>query len=213
MKSAFARIQVTRLMRLACLVMWPALCNSYSWGQEAKHRLTLREIGPLAAETLAQRDGYQNGDLITQSDVKLVMKTLASFGWVPKDQKELINLTLPDDDPLKQILSTVDGTRFMRQSGGAVLIYDRMDRVCRVFGGERMLVAMARLPDGHRYAELKRPYGVPGFLDLLPKTGSGRRRSIKDYDQPTGRIYTEQQLITRLEETFQSQLKAAAPTN
>ena len=42
------------------------------------------------------------------------------------------------------------------------------------------------------------PYGVPDFLDLLPKNSSGRVRTIKDYDKPTGRIYTEEELLRRL---------------
>lgn len=151
---------------------------------------------------LAQREDYQPGDLLTNSDVKEVLKALAAAGWQPPDQKDILAHTLPDDDTLVRTLSTERGKRFMRKVAEDDLIFDRLDRVSRTYGGERMVNDLAKLPDGYKYAKTKRPNGVPGFLDLLPKTGSGKKRSIKDYDKPTGRIYCEKQLLERLENSY-----------
>jgi len=51
-------------------------------------------------------------------------------------------------------------------------------------------------------AKMDRPRGVPGFLELLPKNRSGKTRTIKDYQQPTGLIYTEKQLLKRLKQSY-----------
>jgi hypothetical protein len=99
----------------------------------------------------------------------------------------------------------------MRRVSGFDLIYDRLDRVSRVSGGQRMLEAIVRLPDGQRYAKPKSqlPHGVPDFLELLPKNSSGKVRTIRDYDKPTGRLYTADDLLARLRHNP----LAAAPAN
>ncbi len=207
--------RVTQLHRTCCGVAF-ACCVFLSVGQSdgtaqtVERRPTLEQVCRITTVQLAKRENYQSGDLITQSDVKGVLKALAGAGWQPADGKKIIALALPDDDPLVKILGTKRGERFMRQSAGADLIYDRLDRVCRVSGGQRMITDLAKLPNGHKFAQLDRPHGVPGFLDLLPKTASGMRRSIKEYRKPTGRIYTEKQLLQRLKESYRGKVDTAS---
>ncbi len=211
MNRTLFHLSLSSTIAFACFVMLGAGQASISSAQTDQQRLSLEQIGSLTSAELAQREGYQSGDLITQSDVKAVLKTLVGAGWQPADHKEILNLALPDDDALVRTLGTNNGRKFMRQAAGADLIYDRLDRVCRVSGGERMITDLAKLPDGGKYAQLKRPNGVPGFLDLLPKTASGKRRSIKNYEAPTGRIYNETQLTKKLEESYQA--KDKKPSN
>ena len=206
MNRTLLQIALSRTIGLACFALL-GVCSgpTSSLAQSTDKRPSLEQISSLTAEEIAQRKGYQSGDLITQSDVTTVLKSLAAAGWKPADAKEIVSLALPDDDALVRILGTNQGNRFMRQTASVELIYDRLDRVCRVYGGQRMITDLAKLPDGAKLTHLKRPYGVPGFLDLLPKTASGKRRSIKDYEKPTGRIYTEEQLLKRLEASYQNE--------
>jgi hypothetical protein len=96
---------------------------------------------------------------------------------------------------------------------GFDLIYDRLDRVSQVAEGQRTIDALVKLPDGEKYSLPKKqtPKGVPDFLDLLPKHGSGKVRTIKNYDKPTGRVYTEGDLVRRLTRSLQNPDPAPAP--
>ncbi len=170
--------------------------------QETKDRPSPAQVGHLVRKELGQREGYQAGDLINQADMKRVLKALTSKGWKPSDTKQLLADSLPENDPLVRVLSTRNGVTLMRKVSDDRLIYDRMDRVSRVSGGRRMLADITKLPDGEKVAKMKRPRGVPGFLELLPKNSSGKVRSIKNFRNETGRIYTEQQLIDRLQESY-----------
>lgn len=172
-----------------------------------KQRPSFSQVESIVKSALGEREGYQPKDLINQSDVERVLEALADGGWQPPDHKELLADTLSKDDPLTRILSTERGVKFMRKVKDYELIYDRMDRVGRVRDGKRMLADMAKLPDGERYAKMEPPAGVPGFLELLPKRSSGKTRSIEDYEKPTGRIYTEKQLLKRLKQSYQGHPK------
>ncbi len=186
------------------------VCASPTLAQESKKRPSIKQVSGITQAKLAEREGYQPGDLITQTDVKRVLLALNSSGWQPTDSKQLLADSLPENAVLARTLKTKKGARFMRKVGDYELIFDRMDRVSRVSGGSKMLTDIAKLPDGEKLAKLNRPNGVPGFLDLLPKKSSGKVRSIKDYEQPTGRIYTEKQLLQRLKESYQGKPKGNA---
>jgi hypothetical protein len=173
-----------------------------AYAQKKNKKPTLKQVYAISRAQLGKRDGYQPGDLIHQKDVQGVLKALAANDWQPKDKKQIVADTLPENDALVRILGTRRGVKFMRKVKDYELIFDRMDRVCRVSGGQRMLTDIAKLPDGQKIAKTRRPPGSPGFLDLLPKNSSGKVRSIKDYREPTGRIYTESQLLERLKLSY-----------
>ncbi len=194
------------------VVLLALASGSPAFPLETQKRPSLKQVSGITQVALSKRDGYQEGDLLTQKDVTRVLKALAAAGWTPADRKKLLADTLPTDAALVRILSTRRGIKFMRQVSGYERIYDRMDRVSRVRGGQRMLTDIAKLPDGQKLAKLKRPHGVPGFLDLLPKTSSGKVRSIKDYTQLTGRIYTQRHLLERLETSYRSAHKVPHPS-
>ena len=90
----------------------------------------------------------------------------------------------------------------MRRVSGYKLIYDRLDRIAHESGGQRLIRDLIKLPDGARYARWSPGRGVPGLVDFLPKNRSGKTRTVKDYTKPTGKIYTQKQLLERLEESY-----------
>lgn len=196
------RAQVVTLFQIAVFLH---LASVHLRAQSDPEPPTWSQVTQIAVAELAQRKGYQAGDLLTFDDIEGVLVALAVSGWQPRDQQRILEDTLADSDALAQILRTEHGTRFMRKVSQDSLIFDRMDRVCRVSGGQRMLRDISRLPDGEKLAKLHRPHGTPGFLDLLPKNASGKVRSIRNYDKPTGRIYTQEQLLRRLQESYRGQ--------
>lgn len=176
--------------------------------RDTDQRPSFNQVERIVKSALGEREGYRPGDLINQSDVERVLEALEDSGWQPGDRQELLADTLSQDSPLARILGTERGTKFMRKVNDYELIYNRMDRVCRVRDGKRMLADLSKLPDGERYAKMETPPGVPGFLELLPKRSSSKTRSIEDYKKPTGRIYTEKQLLNRLKQSYQEHPKA-----
>ena len=183
-----------------------------AFAEPAKDRPSWQQVTQIVNSTLGERKGYQAGDLITRSDAQRVFRSLANANWRPTDQKQILSDTLSDGDVLVRILSSQRGVVFMRKVGSDKLAFDRMDRVSRAPGGQRMLTDIARLPDGEKLAKMRRPHGVPGFLELLPKDSSGKTRTIKDYRKPTGRVYTGEQLLARLKMSYQGSAQSKSKT-
>lgn len=151
--------------------------------------------------------GHRTGDLISKKDVNAILSALARNGWKVAESEDILKQTLPDNHVVVQTLRTPAGRVFMRKVANYRLIYDRLDRVSQVYGGRRLVRDLVRLPDAERYAQMKPPRGVPDLRDLLPKTRSGRPEAVKDYDKPTGRIYTVEQLTQRLRECYEKASK------
>lgn len=193
---------------VAALLLPPAADAQHTSGKDPVPRLSIEQVQQVVATHFSSQASHRPGDLISQADVAAILKQLAEAGWQPVDQKSIIADTLPDANALVGLLRTHQGRKFMQKVSSFELIYDRMDRLSQVSGGQRTLDALARLPDGEKYAKPKKelPYGVPDFLYLLPKNASGRVRTIKDYDKPTGRIYTEADLLRRLTRSWQGEV-------
>lgn len=138
-------------------------------------------------------------DILSQGEVRPLFAQLQKQGWTGAALEAILQKVPADGDFLVRTLRTPAGKAFARKVAGQKLIYDRLDRVAREPGGQPLIRDLVKLPDGERYAAVNRPRGVPDLLDLLPKDRSGKRRTIQDYDQPTGRIYTVSELLRELE--------------
>ena len=79
-------------------------------------------------------------------------------------------------------------------------------------GGPRLIQDLVKLPDGEKYCKPKSGGGVPDLLDLLPKNASGKTRQIANYDEPTGHIYTQEHLLTRLGESYKKSVEQTSGT-
>lgn len=163
---------------------------------------------------LSQLDDYRPGDLIARRDIEPIFRHLEQLGWDVADRDKILKDALEDQNYLVTEFRTQAGKRLMRKISGYKLVYDRFDRIAGVYGGKQLIHDLAKLPDGERYAKQKTRPEVPDLLDLLPKRGSGQTRTIKDYDKPTGRIYTADQLLARLRDSHTralEELASAAP--
>ncbi|MFV1964220.1 MAG: hypothetical protein ACC628_02265 [Pirellulaceae bacterium] len=154
----------------------------------------------------ARRD-FQKGDLISKRDVLPIFTELQGLGWKVADQAEILSLVLDDGSAVVQTTRTRNGKKFMRKVSGYRLIYDRLDRITREPGGRRLLADLVKLPDAERYAKMKSRRGALNMLDFLPKNRSGKRRRIADYEKPTGRIYTIDAFLKRLQQSHSKALR------
>ncbi len=138
------------------------------------------------------RDG-----LVSQGDVLPLIDALEAHG-LKLDRKAFLARIPSDQSPLVKLLRTPDGRKFMAQTSSNRLMYDRLDRLMREPGGPRMLHDLMKLPDAARYAKVDPGPGLPDLVDFLPKSRSGKTRRVKDYDQPTGQLYTMEDVVNAL---------------
>lgn len=153
---------------------------------------------------LALRRGYQVGDLITRGDVEPSFKTLAGLGWLVADRDQILQKILDDGHFLARELRSPAGQKFMRGVSKEPLVYDRLDRLSEMPGGQQLIHDIIPLPNGQKFMA-KKP--TPGFTDLtilLPKQANGKTPRDKDFNKPTGKIYAENDLVKALEKAWQN---------
>jgi hypothetical protein len=151
----------------------------------------------LVRRHLASLPGYVPGFIISKSDVAPIFAQLKKAGWNAKELERVYGAVVDDGHFLVRQLRSPQGYKFMQTAGKFQLNYDRMDRVSQVKGGQQAIVNTVQLPNG---ASFWNPNAKPGFANtarMLPTRG-GRRRSAAEFSRPTGKIYTESQLVKQL---------------
>jgi hypothetical protein len=161
----------------------------------------------------AAKDDYEMGDLIQQADAKEILAELEQLGWQVSDAEQILEMLLPSDHIITKTFGTPQGSQFMRKVDGYKLIYDRLHRTAELPGGKALVRDIVKLPNGEIYAKMKPVPGTPNFADLLPKGRNGRTPAARDFDKPTGYIYTAEQLAKRLEESRQRDFGASTAAN
>jgi len=188
-------------MRISRLPILVSLFFSVANGRSADDEPQLPNfavVHKMVRQQLASGHATQRGGLISQHEVAPIFQQLQQLGWDVTDRDEILQDVLPIGDPVVTILRSPKGRKFASQVAGYKLIYDRLDRIVREPGGQRLLRDLVKLPDAARYAKQNTGVGVPNLVDFLPKTRSGKTRAVKDYEKPTGKIYTSEQLLGRL---------------
>jgi hypothetical protein len=165
---------------------------------------TLRDV---ALQTLASSPAYRSGDLLARSDVTRVCDALRQSGWEPSQRHALHNDALSDTHPLVQQLRTAEGRRFMRRVASIPQGYDRLEHLLDLPDGRKTLAALIRGPDGHKFiaylAQTPQGANLGHTLSRLPQGGG--------FNRPTGRIYTQHDLLQRLQQVYE--LDAASSGN
>ena len=148
-----------------------------------------------------RQDGYEQGDIITREQATEAFRYLTKIHWKVRDQKEILAALYSEKDFLPRTLRTKTGRPFMREIAKLPHGYDRLDRMSRLPRGERMVSDLASEPDGYKMIEyLADTKGGDNLGKLLSNAPRG-----KDFNQPTGRIYTEDAFVRRLKESYEAE--------
>ena len=113
----------------------------------------------------------------------------------PHIQPERVTVVLADDEFLVRALRSPKGIGLMRRiavmNGG----YDRLDRLSRIPNGQQIVHQLIEGPDGYKLiGYMTDSRGGKELGKML-----GRTAQDGDLNKPTGRIYTEKQLLSVLE--------------
>jgi hypothetical protein len=158
---------------------------------------SLEELSDLVGRHLASRAGHKPGCLISKSEVAPIISELRADGWSEAGLDRVCQAVLDDKHFLVRQLRSPQGQKFAAAVAKHKGAYDRLDRVSQAKGGQRAIANTILLPDG---AGFWNPDSKPGFantVQMLPTRG-GRRRSKAEFSEPTGKIYTGEQLIEQL---------------
>jgi hypothetical protein len=155
----------------------------------------------------AQRD-YRPGDLITRDKVEPLLAQLRRTILPLPDAKRILNDVLSKDNFLAEQFRTPSGRKFMRQIARYDDGYDRVDRLSRLPHGKQTIIDLIRGPDGYKMIEYMTT--TPGGWALGDQLSNAPKG--KNFNQATGRIYTAEMLLKRLEQSRAATLKNAKPT-
>jgi hypothetical protein len=153
-------------------------------------------------ELLALEPEYQAGDLLTASKVERILAKLDQIHWKVADRREIIKLVLSDSDWLARRLAISDAKQFMRQVGAMPGGYDRVDRIRGMVGGEYQIADFIQSPEGFKMIEYMTTTQEGKNLGELVSEGVNGR----DFNKPTGRIYTERDLLKRLQTSYDAEV-------
>lgn len=156
-----------------------------------------------AKTTLAERQGYRAGDLLSRDQAKEAIDRIASAGWRVPDAEELIERVPSSRELMPQALATPGGRKLMRRLNGDWRAYDRLDRLSQLPDGRQILHRLTTEPGGEKLLEYLQTKGGVEMGRMLSKT------NVRNFNKPTEKIYTEDQFLAALKKSYE---KAIATT-
>lgn len=164
-----------------------------------------KDVEKAVKSALALRKDYKPGDLIAREDGTGVFAQLKKSGWEVKNSAELSERMLPASDELVRELRGKKSVAFMRKITSVPGGFDRLDRLRKQPYGSRRLREFINQPEGYKLIEYMAT--TPGGKRM------GRELSSKkhgDFNAPTKRIYTEQQLLAELKTLYEAESSAVS---
>jgi hypothetical protein len=204
---------VRRLVAALVLLALPSLAVAKpaitkSAGPSPKKALPMPSFAAVTAAVTGQLKAnryYRSGDVLARGDMEPIFSKLAALGWVVGDRKQILDQLLPDNYYLIRALRSPDNTLFMRQVGQVPdgYAYDRLDRLSRMGDGEILINRIMQEPGGWNFIDImSETKEAPGMAQAFSMGPGGT-----DFKKPTGRIYTEQQLLARLKQSYDKATK------
>ncbi len=153
----------------------------------------------------AVTDEFKKGDLITRDQVKPLLAEIESLGWNIADRQDILSRALSAKEFLvTELRGSKKGLAFMRAVSGLPHAYDRLDHLVRIPRGKQTVHDLIHKVGGAELIQyLTTTEGGKSLGKMLAETPNGR-----DFNKPTGRIYTADQLLDQLEASYK---RAIAP--
>ncbi len=191
-------------LTFVCVVALSALVTAGELPQFAK-------VSAIVERHFATLADHQPGDLISQSQVAPVFEQLDTLGWKVADRTAIFNSVLPDNNYLVETFRKPAGRKFMRKISGDKLAYDRLDQLSRMPKGKLMIQDFLRFPHADISFTSHSAVPIHDYARFVPPRDRGKTPTAADLDKPTERIYTAQQLIARLQKSYDAELQRRKP--
>jgi hypothetical protein len=192
----------------ACLAVVATLTTAARAGEKARLP-SLDRIEETVERFFEGQRGYGPGEIISQSQVRDLFIELRRVGWIVPGQDDILGLVPDDSELLVRELRTPDGRKFSRQISRYPGAYDRLDRLVHMPTGKSILQRLVKGPDGYKLLQyMTTAPGGDQLGRMLSGTPTGR-----DFNQPTGRIYTAASLIEALRTKYAESWQAIRREN
>jgi hypothetical protein len=130
------------------------------------------------------------------------LEAVAKAGWLVPDAKKIVELALPESSFLVGELATPDGKRFMRKISKQPGTYSRLDRLSRLSQGQQVVSQLIGDEGGDTFITyLATTNGGHNLGQMMAGTPNGT-----DLNQPTGRIYTADDLLAVLKKAYAKEI-------
>lgn len=143
---------------------------------------------------------FQQGDLITRSTTQQLLARLKQFGWQVQDANDILELTLEDSDFLVKTFKSSKGRSFLKTISGYPEGIDRVDRMARMPHGKADVHDLVyKIPNGTDWIKsMTTQKNGLNVSNRLAQTANG-----KNFNKPTGRLYLVEDLLKRLQVSFE----------
>lgn len=163
------------------------------------------EVKQTVAQYFEAMPKFRENDLLTRDVVEPLLGKLQKMGLPLADAGQILGKVPSKDEFLADQLSTDRGRQFMRRISGYPGAYDRLDRLSRMPHGEQTIRDLVRGPGGDKMLQyMTTAQGGTELGKQLSNSPTG-----KQFNEPTGRIYTVTLLLKRLQQSHTAALKAA----
>ena len=163
------------------------------------------KLQQVASRHLATLPDYQPGDVIVKSNVMPMFDQFQQMGWNVTERRVIQRQLIKDSDFIARKLRTKNGKKFMRNIANYPGAFDRLYRMAALSGGRTLVNDLIAEPAGHEMIEyLTTSKGGKNMGTMLARAPKGSH-----FNKPTGRIFTEKQLLARLRECYARDLKAS----
>lgn len=197
-RQTFCRLYSWHLWLVAFVTLAVAANTAAADGKKTKELPAFAKVEENVRRHFEELD-RKPGDVISQGDVKQLFNVLALMGFKVPDEAAVVNKILKDNAFLIRHLRTKSGEKFMGQISNYPAGYDRLDRLSRLPQGRQMVQDLIKGPDG--YKMIKYMTEAPGGEVLGDQIANAPKG--EDFNKPTARIYTVEQLIERLKKSYQ----------
>lgn len=164
-----------------------------------------KTVAATAKQHFQSLPNYQPGDVLSLGQIKPLLAKFAKAGWKLSDQDAFLGQICADDDFVLRQLRSKSGQKFMRNMRGSAEQYDYLRRLAATKGGDRAVADIMKLNNANdvlaALTSSKAGKDISRRMAEQPKT--------KDYNTPTGFLYTETQILARLKESFDRDVRSA----
>lgn len=147
----------------------------------------------ITRQHVAARPAKPYPALMVWEELLPLLEEIQRKGWAMPYRRELSQSMVKQSEFLNTFAQTKAGAKYLDSVGGDLLL-DRIDRISQMKGGKDALQEVVKLPNATSIQPTRSKDFMPSLKDMLPLK-HGKAPEVRDYDKPTRRAYTQEQVL------------------
>ena len=142
-------------------------------------------------------------ELIVWEDLEPLLEEIRNKGWAMPYAGEVSKRMVKESEFLNTFAQSEAGAKYLQANSGKLLL-DRVDRISHAKGGEQALKEVVKLPNSASIKPTRSKSFMPSLKDMLPMK-HGKAAGVDDYDKPTNRAYTAEQVLKVMQQLHRAE--------